>query len=596
MKLIVPHTGKPDGSDARLMRLAEFLGLTCEPLPLEKRAHGHAEYLDKAIHNGDICLVVNPRVMEEWTDGHFSPDLASCMASRIRHLLVHGLSPDPFCDGLIQALSAGRLESVRPLADPSLNYDIAPGTRDVCGHFSGISFGPVNPANDRILTVSPGDGAVRKPISIAGAAFMANLKRENAEMLFLASTDTFDVNQEVGDVPLSQYFSRFLPHVMALRYMFGEQCWHPCESCASFTIDDPLLRPKYGYLDFGSLLNLMKEYNFFTTVAFIPHNYRRNSKRTVQMFRQNGDRLAICFHGNDHTAGELGSTDTSRLNAMLGIAEARMDALTKATGLPCPKVMVFPQDMYSMEAMKVLKSHNFCAAVSGYDHPAGRQGPLTLGEKAQPAVLRHGKFPLFLRKFIGQIKKQDIAFDLFFGRPVLVMEHHGLFKQPKQLIENVLMINSIAPDIRWCDLETAVLNSTLRRRTLEGVCHIRAYSSVVQLENDSDLPQWFLVEWSHSTECPPIEQVLQGDTPVHSFDADDSTIRLSVELGPHCRQTFSVAFRNDYPSHDGLGRLWSAKAFLRRRLSEARDNYISKNRFAMAVSQALWSRIRSKEL
>jgi hypothetical protein len=593
MTLVVPHTGEFQASDARLIRLAEFLGISHVGLFLDKETRSYAAYVGRALPNHRCCFVVNPRVIRDWTGDVLPADLVRWLVSRGGYLLVHGLTGDAFCEDLIKALSADRLCGVQPIADTGRLYDVASDSRDICGAFSGLSFGPANPGNDFILSVKTDNADVRTPISIGGSPFMALMKRDNTKILFLASADVLDVNDEVRDRPLSEYFSRFVPQVMALRYMFGEHCWRPCEHYASFIIDDPLLRPRYGYLDYESLLNLMKEYNFSTTIAFIPHNYRRNSKRTVEMFRQSGGRLTICFHGNDHTAAEFASADTSRLNTMLRIAEARMDAHANATGLPCPKVMVFPQDNFSVEAMRVLKSRNFCAAV-GTANPAGRPANLTLGEVTQPAVLRHGKFPLFLRKSIGHVKKQDVAFSLFFGQPVLVAEHHGLFGRVKSLVEDVLMINSIEPDIQWCDLETAVLNSTLRRRTPDGVCHVRAYSRAVRIVNDGDSPGRFLVQWSHSSECPPIEQVHQGGGPIHSFEVDDSTIRLSVGLAPHSCQTFSIGYRNDYSSLEGLGFLWGAKAFIRRRLSEARDNYISKNQVAMAVAQALNRRVFSK--
>ena len=593
MKLVVPHLGTPHPTDARLMRLAEFLGIACQTLFLERRERDHAEHLAEELPKEGQCLVVNPQVIKQWTGGPFSQDLASSMA-RFPFLFVHALSSDPFCESLIKVLSCDRLQSVRGAADSGQLYEIAPDDRGVCGPFSGISFGPVNPANDYALTVSADHGALQRPISIGGNAFMAITRRDKAEIFFVASADTSDVNETIWDVPLSQYFSRFVPHVMAFRRIFGELCWHPTQPCASFILDDPLLRPRYGYLEYGSLLNLMKRYNFSTTIAFIPHNYRRSSKRIVQMFRQSSGRLAICFHGNDHTAGELASTDTSRLNAMLRIAEARMDAQASATGLACPKVMVFPQDMFSVEAMKVLKSRNFYAAATGSAHPAGRRAHLTLRELAQPAILRHGEFPLFFRKFVGRLKKEDVAFSLFFGQPVLVTEHHGVFKQTESLIEDVTTINAMGPHIRWCDLGTAVLNSTLSRSTPDGTHHVRAYSSVVRIVNDWDSPRWFRVEWSHSLDCPPIDRLLRGDVPVHSFEVDDSTIQLSVKMDPRSSETVGVAFRNEYPSLQGLGFVWSAKAFLRRRLSEARDNYLSKSRFATSVAQTLQRRLLSK--
>jgi hypothetical protein len=594
MKLVVPRIAEPHPSDARLIRLAEFLGIASEFVSVEQLLH--AAPAERGSRAETDCLVVNPWVLKEWTAGVLREDFPSSLASRFPHLLIHAFTPDPFCDRLVKAFSGSETASVQRIAGSGKSYEIGPNTRDVCGPFAGLSFGPANAANDYVFSMSPAKETVRAAICIGGRPFLAVAKRETAKILFLGSADTLDIEHEAGDLPLSEYFSRFVVQAMALRYIFREECWHPLENFATFTLDDPLLQPKYGYLNFELLLNLMKEFDFATTVAFIPHNYRRNSRRTVQMFRESGGRLAICFHGNDHTAGELASTDPTRLNTMIRTAEARMDSHTSATGLPCPKVMVFPQDEFSIEAVKVLKSRNFCAAVCGTAHPVGGRVNFTLGERVLPAILRHGKFPLFLRKFIGQVKKEDVAFNLFFGQPVLVTEHHGLFEHVRSLVDDVLMINSIDPAIQWSDLGTTVLNSNLHRRTVDGVSHIRAYSRAVRITNDSEAPRRFLVEWSYSSECPAIEQVLQDGAPVPSFTVDDSAIRVSVELPSRSTQILSVAYRNDYSSLARLGFIWDAKAFTRRRLSEARDNYISKNDLAMAVGQTLKRRVLSKIL
>ena len=594
MHLVVPHTGIFRAVDARVIRLAEFLGISCEPLFLDKRGSS-AEGIAKAFPGHGCCLFVNPQVIQDWTDGVIHADLVPSMLSRFRYLLVHGpTTQDSFGQSLISALSGGHLHSARPVSDAGQVYDIGSNSREIAGAFAGLSFGPVNLANDFTFRANADIADVRIPISIGGNPFMALMKRHRTEILFLASAGVLDVNDEIRGRPFTEYFSQFVPQTMALRYIFGEQSWRPCGHHAAFIIDDPLLRPKYGYLDFGSLRDLMNQYKFSSTIAFIPHNYRRNSRQTVEMFRQSGGRLSICFHGNDHTAGELASGNASRLNTMLGIAEARMDSHANASGLRCRKVMVFPQDEFSVEAMKVLKSRNFCAAVGGTANPTGRLANLTVGEEAQPAILRHGTFPLFRRKFVGQIKKQDIAFSLFFGQPVLVTEHHGLFGRVSRLVEDVQTINSIAPEIHWCDLETAVSNSTLRRSTPDGVCHIRAYSKSVWIKNDSDSARHFVVEWSRSSECPPIEEVLQDGLPIRSFEVDDSTVRLGIELAPGSCRTFSLSYRNDYASLEGLGFLWGAKAFIRRRLSEARDNYLSKNQFASGIAEMLTRRVFSK--
>jgi hypothetical protein len=576
--LLVPYIGEITPVDARLMRLAGFLGVRCEPVLLDRVSGEHAGDIGRGGVNERCCLVVNPQVIKQWTDAGSLAELADVLTCRFSHLVVHSLEADEFSEQLVKTLSGDVLSGIRRVSRPGGDYDIGSDSGPVCGPFSGLSFGPVNPANDRILVGNTDNRVAQRLISIGSSPFMAAMKRGRSEILFLASADVLDVDEEVGSAALSAYFSRVVPHAMALRYLFGEQCWHPCEHYATVIIDDPLLRLKYGFLNFDALLRLMDEHEFSTTIAFIPHNYRRSSGRIVEMFRANSGRLAICFHGNDHTAAELAATDRSRLNTMLQIAETRMNRHTKATGLSCQKVMVFPQGNFSVEAMTILKARNFCAAVNTDSHPTGHPVALTFGELAQPALLRYGGFPLFLRKPIGQTTKQDIAFALLFGKPVLIGEHHDLFRRPETLAEMALMIKSVAQKMCWSDLETVLLNSTLRRRTSEGAYEVRAYSSTVRITNDQDSRQQFSVAWDHSGQCPSVEEVLQGGAPYHCYEVDDSHIRLSAELGPGESQVFSAVYRNDHSALPGLGLQWNARAFIRRRLCEVRDNYFSKIR------------------
>jgi hypothetical protein len=370
----------------------------------------------------------------------------------------------------------------------------------------------------------------------------------------------------------------------------GDECWRPGRAHACIIIDDPLLRKSYGFLNFESLLQVADKHKFHATIAFIPHNFRRNSSRITRMFRENAARLSICFHGNDHTNAEFASTDLPLLETLLRIGEERMHRHYELTGLPCDKVMVFPQGKFSVEAMKVLKFHNFDAAVNTVPHPSDQTVQLTIGELAQPAVIRYGAFPLFIRKPIRHTENQDIAFNLFFGRPVLIVEHHDVFQTPESVIEIATRINSVAPEIRWCNLATAVNESILTRKAPEGAHHVRAYSNTVRISNDSDSIERYLIEWSDSCDSASIEHVLMDGTPCLGFEITGAGLRLSVELGPSSSHTFSLVRRN---VHAGIGSLdlrWKCQAFLRRRLSEVRDNYLSKNHHLLVTAKAFQRR------
>jgi hypothetical protein len=592
MKLVVPHTGELQAVDARLIGLAEFLGVRCEPLRLAKEVQQYAEYIEKAVPDQNSCLVINPQVIREWVGGDVLPaELVSSLVLRFPHVYMHALTLDPFVAVMVAAVSGGKLQSVQPIADMGQPYEISSNSKDICGPFAGLSFGPINAANDRVLAVSSDDPTVRTLISIGGRPNMAVVKRDKTKILFLASEDTADINAEIGREPVRNYFSRFMPHAMALRHIFGEECWRPSKQSASIIIDDPLLRRDYGYLNFESLLRLMEEYNFHTTISFIPHNYRRNSARIIGMFRENAHRLSICFHGNDHTEAELASSDTALLNRILGIAEERMKVHEQVTGLHCDRVMVFPQDNYSVEAMEVLKSRNFHAAISS-PNPVGKPLPLRLADLAQPAVLRYGGFPLFVRNFVKEIQSQDIAFNLFFGKPILIGEHHDIFKHPGSLLEVVQKINSISPGISWSNLESVVDNSTLKRRSPDGTVQVRPYSSNVLIANDSGSVKRFSIMWDQAGQCSPIEQVLRDETRFPGVEIDDAGIRVLAELPPRASQIFSVVYRNDRATLEKPGFMWDTQAFLRRRLSEVRDNYLSKNQHVLAAAKALQRRLR----
>jgi hypothetical protein len=592
MKLVIPHKGEFSQSDARLVRLAQFLGIDCEPLFLENRSQNHAQYIANIVKSQGDCLVVNPKVIASWTGNLQQPgELISCLLSRFQSLLVYGVSEDPAQAELIRALSRGQLSSVQAIPSSDHSYCIAPGSGEICGPFAGVSFGPINTVNDRIFCGNVQARAGRVPISIGGHPFMALLEQEKVRVVFLASADTADVNEEVGTAPLSVYFSRFVPHAMALRYIFGDACWHPREHHASMVIDDPLLWPRYGFIKFEELLRLMHQYNLFTTIAFIPHNYRRNSTQIVRMFNENRSRFGLCFHGNDHTLAEFASTDLCRLNTAIRIAEARMAALHRTTGLSYSKVMVFPQGKFSVEAMKVLKARNFFAAVNSAPHPSRHSAKLTLGDLSQPAVMRYGQFPLFLRSSIRP-KKEDISFNLFFGRPVLVEEHHDVFRRPETMTEAAVTINSVARGIHWSDLETGVSNSILERRMPDGTYHVRAFSGKVRIANDSESPRQSLIEWNHHRQCPVVAQVLQNGTSVCSHELSESAIKVSAMLPPRSSQVFSVLYRNDHCSDADPGFRWKAKVFIRRRIAEAIDNYVSKNEYASNFTKALRHRAR----
>src|ERR1039458_1934293 len=161
-----------------MVRLAEFLGIPCETLALANVAQ-HAKFLVRTVPDRCSCFVVNPQVMKEWVGVDGIPaDFVAFLLSRFTHLVVHGLRMDAFDSELVAALSRGRLKSVEAIDGECSAYGIARDSKDLCEAFSGLSFGPVNPVNDHVLSLRGSDPAVRQLISIGGRPFMAAVKTE----------------------------------------------------------------------------------------------------------------------------------------------------------------------------------------------------------------------------------------------------------------------------------------------------------------------------------------------------------------------------------------------------------------------------------
>jgi hypothetical protein len=197
LKLVIPYMGKPQDLDARMARLAEFLGIPYETLALAPLA-ARREFLECNIPAAGSCLVVNPQVIKEWVGCEgISTDLIDFLLFRFAKFVVHGLRVDAFDSELVAAISRGRLKSVEAIDLASTRYTVASDAKDICEWYAGLSFGPVNPANDHILSRGTSDPSVRSLISIGDQPFMAAVKTGGAEVLFVASEDVMDLNTEV---------------------------------------------------------------------------------------------------------------------------------------------------------------------------------------------------------------------------------------------------------------------------------------------------------------------------------------------------------------------------------------------------------------
>jgi hypothetical protein len=217
-------------------------------------------------------------------------------------------------------------------------------------------------------------------------------------------------------------------------------------------------------------------------------------------------------------------------------------------------------------------------------HPRHENTRLTFAEVAQPAVLRYAGFPLFLRKPSADTVDAQIAFNLFFGRPTLIVEHHEVFQDVDRLTSAVARINTIAPSMRWSSTGEAVTHSVLRRRAESGTYNIRAYSRTVRLSNRSQATEKYQVQWPY---FDPGALAVLKDGIACDFLPSSAGIRTEFQLPAYSQCTLQLVYENHNPMLKGLGLRRNIRAVIRRRLSEVRDNYLSKNPSLAEVAQHL---------
>jgi hypothetical protein len=221
------------------------------------------------------------------------------------------------------------------------------------------------------------------------------------------------------------------------------------EILACLIIDDPLLRPRYGCIDYSKLLAAMKAHSFFTEIAFIPWNYKRSDPKTVRLFKENSEYFAICVHGCNHTGNEFGFTNYDTLSKLASTALWRMEEHKKDTGLSYDPVIVFPQGKFSSTAMKALKETGYFAAFNSTIMAVDSQPPDEV-EYLKPATRIYHDFPLFLRRYPKD--KDQFIQDVEAGRPIVIVEHHSAFREGYRNITDLVdFINSLG-NIRWTSL------------------------------------------------------------------------------------------------------------------------------------------------
>jgi hypothetical protein len=496
------------------------------------------------------------------------------LASLAENILVHGFQPSDRHRATLRELSGGSLTGIEATAGAHSTFHVEAGHREWSGPFAGLSLAETDPSRDRIFLEGGEADSHDTIIRVGGSPFFVSIPGGPSQIFLVACAEIADLAETVrrGQGPLG-WFSRLVPLMMFLRGVLGNRLWHNERPRACFIIDDPLLKHRYGFLEYRRLLDMMRRQGFSACIAFIPWNYRRTSGETAKLVAANYSLPFVCVHGCDHTRAEFLPTDFELLRGKAQLALERMRIHQQLSGVPFDDVMVFPQCRFSAEAVHALKAANYLAGVNGAVCPTTMPESLTLREHLDVAVTLFANFPLFGRRYPRNVG--EFAFDLFMGKPALAVEHHGYFQNGYEPLETFIgALSQLDRNLQWTNLSAICSSASLTRIAKNGDIHVRFYTDRFHLENDSTERRQYVLFRRQPTDAAMPRVSVNAIECTTTCEGDDVQIRVALDPG----QTFDVTLQSTTPVASAKvpvpSDLRNAKVLIRRLLCEFRDNYV----------------------
>jgi hypothetical protein len=475
---------------------------------------------------------------------------------------------------LVSQLSGGKI-SICKGGGSDIEWCIADDPEGVCGAMRGLRIRPA-PATLKDCDFFDGDEGSATLLVAAGtkAAFLK--LTFNGVPIFVSSARLINIDADLAtpNFDVRDHLFTAVPAVSYIRWAFAHNAWRAPEANACLVIDDPLLKARYGFVRFRELLTLMKQHRFSTSIGFIPWNWRRSHRKVVQLFKDNPESYSLCIHGCDHTDGEFGTADQQRLRAVASEAVRRMSLHERRMGLAHDRVMVFPQGVFSEQAILELKRANFHAVVNTEVHsnPPGAH-KLRISDVWDVAVMSYGDFPIYTRRYPAQ-GVENFAFDLLLGKPCLIVIHHDFCSDGcARLVQLIDQLNALRVPLTWRGLGEVLRRSYRQKELSPDSVEIEMYGSELLIENRSDWVKSNVIR-RHEHGPNSIESLHAGSRRV-SWNCAEDYIEFTVDLAPGESTLLALRFKpSEDTAHSSQNLIRSAKTMLRRYLSEMRDNYL----------------------
>lgn len=538
-----------------------------------------------------FCVLASARAVADLIAGEPNPDDAlPAWMIQAESVYIYGFTEDPASQRLMRYLTGDPDAKVRQVRARQLFVSVSSGLPAICGPMSGLQFDARAPEKQTVFDLSVRRESLQSILNSNHGQLFISVKRQGAQIFLSASTRVIDVS-----MPCTKYFDvrqnvgNTVPIVMYAKWAFAAGESNEIGAC--LIVDDPPLKPRYGFFEYQEVLRLMDEHNFATTVAFIPWNWRRTEKGTVELFHRRPDRLSLCIHGCDHTAKEFGERSTAVLNKRINVANHRMRLLGGRTQLRPNGVMLFPQGAFSESASRALKLNGFVAAVNTEVVPVHKEENKTIvGDLFGQAIMKYASFPMFTRRYLAH-GVENFAFDGLLGKPCLIAAHHDDFAGDARILLHVIAkLNSLNWKLRWRSLGDAISRSFSFRNDSDSSRWVEMYGASLVYKNSQGSPHGTIFSKQES-DWESVKAVTVNGLPV-DYLHHGGYLRCEAMIPPNGSAEVRILYSpqsNLAPGEEGIS--YRAKAVLRRYLSEFRDNYLSRHAHlhqgALRIKEAL---------
>jgi hypothetical protein len=511
--------------------------------------------------------------------------LAAIWRRRIHSIFACGGHEFAGLPELVKALSSGT--ETRVCANSSQRFAVSDQLREFCGVMSGICC--TASGRDPIQTWHMSSPRALNIINSEAGAVFARFEHKGVPVFVSGTQGVIDLDAELTGrgFDLRDHFLGAVPAVTFIKWAMADSGWRAPETSACLIIDDPLLKPTYGYVNYQMLLTLMKKHSFTTSIAFIPWNWARSHRDVVELFRQQPQFLSLSVHGCDHTREEFGSRDRPWLARQARLGLDRMRRHEALTGIEHDRVMVFPQGVFSAVAPGVLKQSGFLAIVNSEVLTTDPQPrPITIASCWDVAVMDYDCFPIFTRRYPTE-GLENFAFDILLGKPCLLVIHHDYcWDRYAGLIAAITRLNTLPSPLKWRRLGESVRRSC-RYRPLDGdVVEVEMYGSELELRNDSGRAKDFLV-YKRESEPALIEGSFIDSRPL-PFAHSGRGVEFNVRMEPGESRLIRIAYQPMAEAEQGSQSVpYRLKTTGRRYLCELRDNFVTKLKFSLRPPSSL---------